>query len=208
MSKKRNKRNTEIVETESIAVIDGVDSVVDGVSEEMVPVVEDPEPIEEGPVEVEDTPVDVYKKVFPDPIEEGDTVAVNGLQLRFKEIEEDVPEGCNEDGCPIIFDEPEPEPVKEEVKEAAPAPAPKKAPAKPLVTKGKWRLILAKNPSPLRIATIDKKIKPLNFEYQIIKRGNDDLYVSRIYTSKDDAIADRRMLTKAGIATILKGVEK
>lgn len=153
------------------------------------PVIE-PEPAIEEPAEEVvpiEVPVENFAEVAPEPVEE-------------VKVEEPVVEEVKEEPVP----EPEPEPTP------APAPAPKpekKIKNGPIPKKGKWRLILAKNPSPLRIATIDKKIKNTGFAYNVIHRGNDCWYVSRIYNNKEEAIADRRILTKAGIATIIKGAD-
>ena len=76
----------------------------------------------------------------------------------------------------------------------------------PTIKKGVYRLIISKNPSRLRTATIEKKLKKMNFSYEIVEEDGNVLWVSKNFPTKAVAISERKRLIANGLSSILEEI--
>ena len=135
-----------------------------------------------------------YEEVVTPKAEE---VAYGGPQLdpvEEPESETEVAEEVAND--PVVEDEP----VVEE-DEATFGPV-----VVPTIKKGVYRLIISKNPSRLRAATIEKKLKKMDFIYEIVEENGNVLWVSKNFPTKAVAISERKRLIMNGLSSILEEI--
>ena len=195
MAKKKNRKSydveTESLNTTPVEEVEGMDTSVT-FDEESVAT---PEPEVADIQDVDGIRPDENAVV----VEEGEKLAIETPAGDKVEVSVD-PEPVKENihAKPKVVEKPQPKP---------PVSVVKKSPERknPEGVNEKWRLIIARNPSPLRLATVTKRLANMDdFELITIQSGNDTILVSPIYHSKEEAVRIRKIITKAGIATVLR----
>lgn len=145
------------------------------------------------------------------------------VSFEYEAVEEAKPEPIIEE-TPVPVEEPvveeipqEPaeEPIEEPVVEEPvvveePAVEKEEIPVGPVILpktkKGVYRLILNKNPSRLRIATVEKKLLKLGVNYNIIEEDGNVLWVSKNFPTKALAVVERKRLISNGVSSILEEI--
>ena len=206
--KKKNKSESTSVENVVLPVNEEektIDISVEDLANLMV--------IEEDPVGNEVKPVIDMETHFPE------TEIVNVIHTDPPQYEEVVTPKVEETvyGEPQLDPVEEPEPEPEVVEEVVEEPVVEEEPVKedeaafgpvvvPTIKKGVYRLIISKNPSRLRVATIEKKLKKMDFSYEIVEEDGNVLWVSKNFPTKAVAISERKRLIANGLSSILEEI--